>query len=264
MVLFTSPILSQELNQHKKNGFSFGINFGAHFANKKTAQIYSGTPAQTDYGIVRIFNQPQNQRAFDQYFQSSYYLAEFPLESRYNVSIEMGLHFAYRFSEEIKAFIDFNSVRLRYEQAFTVAVDNPNKPTVEPDYVQFPVIGEENRFYLNTGIQASYYYEEGLNAYFSFLVNINDVELDRNYIVIDNRQYEILHPVDGDFNRRPGGVGYGGGIGTGVNFKLGSNLLTDLYYNLYYIKTYLRKDLQPFGTQHSVGLRLAWLINGRN
>lgn len=261
ILLMTSFLLlnAQDDEDEFEPSFSFGINLGAHFANKNTALLYSGDASQTQWGILRTMDLPLNQQRIRNYFQNQpYQVVELPLESRFRTTFEIGMHFNYQLSPTFSIFADLNSLRLEYEQFMTIEVNNPNNSSPQDDLERFPVIGEENRFNLNLGFQYNYYYEEGLMCYLSFLGNVNDAEMRRNYFVINNFEYEIQHPVDGDFTRKPGGVGYGGGIGTGLKFRLGYKIYADLYYTMLYTKTYMSETLQPYGTHHSLGLRIIW------
>lgn len=258
--LTSSSLFSQEEdNDGFRSKFSFGVNIGGHFANKNTAVIYSGAREYTDWGILRTMNIDQNERRIREHFQQyPYMVEELPFESKYRSTVEIGIHLNYQFSNALAVFADLNSQRLDYEQFMTIEIDNPNNNSPQNELERFPVIGEENRFQLNLGLQYNYYYEDGFSAYLSMMGNVNDVEMRRNYFTIGNYNYEILHPVDGDFNRKPGGVGYGGGIGTGLKFRVGYKIYADIYYTLIYTKTYMNENLQPYGTQHSVGLRVLW------
>ena len=80
----------------------------------------------------------------------------------------------------------------------------------------------------------------------------------RNYIVIDNREYDIFHTSADGRNNRLGGIGYGGGSGLGLKFELGESILADIYYKLYYGQTNFRENYQPFNVHHSLGIRIIW------
>lgn len=240
--------------------FSFGINVGAHFSNNNTAEIYTGTPAVTQFGIPNIFSQPFNREALDRYFRYPYQIAEYPFDPVYRTASEIGVHFSYKFGTDLAnaIFIDFNTVQLKFEQFFTVAIDDPNNQTTEPTFERIPIFGRENRFHLNLGTQLSLHNGEASNAYFSLFGNINNVQMRRNYIVIDNREYEIFHRNFNRPNQRLGGIGYGGGAGLGFKFRLTDKIWTDFYYNLYYTQINLKEELQPFGVHHGLGLRVIW------
>lgn len=240
--------------------FLFGLNFGAHFPNSNTAEIYTGSPAVTRFGIEYIFQLDFNRQIFDDYFQFPYEVAEYPIEPRYRTSSEIGFFLGYKVGPQRQntIFLDFNISQVRFEQTFTVAIYDPLNSIPGPTFEQFPLFGRENRFQLNLGTQFSLYQDEQSNAYFAVFANLNNVQMRRNYFVLDNREYDIFHINVDRPNDRLGGVGYGAGTGLGYRFTLSEELLTDLYYNLYYSQTNFKADLQPLGFHHSIGLRFIW------
>jgi hypothetical protein len=82
--------------------------------------------------------------------------------------------------------------------------------------------------------------------------------LERNFIVIDSREYEIIHSNAQTTTQQPGGIGYGAGSGLGLKYKLTDRIITDFTYNLYYIKTKMNDNIQGFGMQHGLMFRLIW------
>lgn len=238
--------------------FIIGVNVGAFFANNNTAVLYSGSPTVTPYGIQYILDRPENQQTFRDYFQYNYAVGEYPIETKYRTSTEVGLHVGYKAFDFTTFFLDFNLSSLKYEQVFTIAIDDPNNGIVGPTYQQFPIFGTETRINVNLGAQISLHQGVGSETYLALFGNVNDVELNRNYIVIDDQQYEIFHYDPFSANQKPGGIGYGGGAGLGFRFNLTENILSDFYYNLHHTQSNLRENLQPYGTHHSFGLKVLW------
>lgn len=238
--------------------FFFGVNLGAHFPNNNSAIIYTGRPSVTQFGIPWIFNNPFNQQAFNDYFRFPYQVSEYPQEPAYKNSVEIGLHAGYEISNLFTVFFEVNSIQLDYEQFFTVAINDPNNQFQGPVFEQIPIIGEEFRFYFNLGAQFNYFTGETSKAYVSFFGNMNNVYMRRNYIVIDNVNYEIIHIDENNPDLRPGGIGFGGGGGLGFRFQLTDHILMDPYYNLYYTQINYREEKQPTGVHHSLGIRILW------
>lgn len=258
LFLFQS-VYSQDFEEEKDStGFFIGVNVGAFFPNHNTAYIYSGRQDVTPYGIRYIFDQPRNEQTFNDYFGSNYDLAEYPFEPRYKNTLEIGLHLGYQINPDLAIFLDFNTAQLDYEQFFTVAINDPNNQSLEPTYEQLAIIGEENRFNLNLGTQVSFYKGETSTAYFSLFGNVNDVEMQRNYIIVDDINYPIAHIAAENPNLRPGGIGYGGGGGMGFKFELNEDFSMDFYYNLFYTTTNMTEEISPRGLQNSIGARIIW------
>ena len=239
--------------------FSFGINFGAYFSNNKTAEIYSGRSEITPFNIPFVLSQPFNQQAIRDYFRFDYYIAEYPIETRYRTASEIGGHIEYNLSKVIDLYLDVNITQLKFEQFFTVGIIEPNNGRIDGDRLeQIPLFGEENRFHLNLGAQFSIYHDEYSNFYFSLFGSLNNTQMRRNYFVINNVEYEIFHVALDRPNQRLGGIGYGGGTGLGFKYKIMDHLTTDFYYNLSYAQTNLREAFQPFGFNHGLGIRIIW------
>lgn len=238
--------------------FSFGINFGAYFSNNKTAEIYSGKPEITPFNIPFVLSQPFNQQAIRDYFRFDYRIAEYPIETRYRTASEIGGHIEYNLSKVVDLYLDVNITQLKFEQFFTVVIDEPNNGRIDDTFEQIPIFGEENRFHLNLGAQFSMYHDEYSNFYFSLFGSLNNTQMRRNYFVINNIEYEIFHVALDRPNQRLGGIGYGGGTGLGFKYKIMDHLTTDFYYNFTYAQTNLSEAFQPFGFNHSLGIRIIW------
>jgi len=251
----------EDEEEEKKAHFFIGVNLGAYFANDNTAIVYRGSPDVTPFGIDYIFNLAAYQQTFNDYFLYPYQISEYPVESVYRTSFEIGAHLGVQFNEDISIYMDVNSTQLSYEQLFTVSIDDPFNQMIGPTFQQLPIFGKETRFNLNLGTQLSLYDDESANIYFSFFGNMNAVRLEKNYIVVNNTNYAIFHTNDigGNINQKPGGVGFGGGSGLGLKLKLNENLLADLNYNLYYTETNLTESVQSYDFHHGIGLRIIWI-----
>ncbi len=238
--------------------FFVGANLGAFFANKNTAEVYSGSRNVTQFGIPTILENRFYQPTFDAYFKYPYTVEEYPFDVKYRPAFELGLHAGYNINKRIALFLDFNIAQLDVEQFFTIAIDDPTNQLVGPTLEQYALFGEENRINLNVGTQFNFFESAQSKAYVSLFVNMNDVDMRRNYIVIDETQYEIYHINDEQPDLRLGGIGYGGGAGLGYRFHLADQVLADIYYNLIYTRTNLSEKYQPYGAQHSLGIRILW------
>lgn len=237
--------------------FFIGANLGAFFANKNTANVYSGSPDVTQFNISTILNNQFFKPTFDQFFGPSLYkVEEYPFNPKYRPAFEIGLHAGYNINKRLALFLDFNIAQLDVEQFFTIGIDDPTNGLVGPTLEQYALFGEENRLNLNIGTQFNFHESATSKAYVSVFFNMNDVDMRRNYIVIDETQYEIFHINNEQPDLRLGGIGYGGGAGLGYRFHVSQNVLADIYYNLIYTRTNLSEQFQPYGAQHSLGIRV--------
>jgi len=247
-------------DEEKKSRFGFvGVNLGSFFANKNTAIIYNGTKESSSFGIQAVLDHTYYKPILDNYFQNSrYYIYEYPIQSKYKTALDLGVHAGINLGSFGSIFMDVNVLSLRYEQAFTMAIDDPLNQSPEPTYAQIPIIGEEERFYINLGTQVTLEESESILWYFAVFATMNDLKLNQNYFVIGEREYPIFHINPADPNQKPGGVGYGFGTGTGVKVSLNETIKLDFTYNLTYSKTKMNESLQPFGLHHALALRIIW------
>lgn len=239
--------------------FFVGVNLGGFFANSNTANVYSGSPSVTSFSIPTILDNQFYKPTFDEFFgPSPYGVSEYPFDPKYRPAFELGLHAGCNINKKVALFLDFNIAQLDVEQFFTIAIDDPTNQIIGPTLEQYAIFGEENRLNLNIGTQLNFHENANSKAYVSLFFNMNDVDMRRNYIVIDQTQYEVFHINDEQPDLRLGGIGYGGGAGLGYRFHVAQNILADIYYNMIYTRTNLSEEFQPFGAQHSLGIRILW------
>jgi len=238
--------------------FFIGLNVGGYFPNSNTAIIYTGTNDVTDYGINYILNVPQYKPLFDAYFQYPYSVEELPLNPTYKAAFNLGLHTGINLGRGHAIFLDINTSNLSYEQSFTIAIDDPKNKSVDPTYQQIPIIGNEKRFNSNLGLQLSLFNKNQMNFYWSIFGNFNKINLERNYIVINNQEYEIHHRGSDRANAPIGGVGFGGGSGLGFKYNLTDRIWIDLTYNYHYNKSKIDDDFQSYGSHHGILFRVIW------
>lgn len=249
----------------------FGLNIGAFKANSKTATIYAGNT--TNYGVNFYFNNIFNQAELDQYFKYNYRISSYPNPQtiRYRTTFNVGGHGGINIDESLAVYADINIVNLKVEDVFTVEIDNPNDPTLtgNSQLEQIPIFGEESRTNLNLGIQANFYNEGPLKAYFNLFGNVNNTRLEENFFVINNKIYPIIHNAlvngttpNGQVNFQesvpPGGVGFGGGAGLGVKYKFNEKFTFDANYYSTYTRTRMNATFKPFGLNHAIVARIIW------
>jgi hypothetical protein len=260
-IIFNSSLYAQDWEEEeteKPSLFFVGINFGMLFVNNNTAAIYTGASNITPYGIDYILSIPSYKTTFDTYFQYPYYVSELPQNPSYKSTFNIGLHTGINIGDGSTIYLDINSAALNFEQVFTITIDDPTNKSPEPTYEQLPIIGKEKRINFNLGTQLALLNKNKTTIYYSAFGNFNSIKLERNYIIINNREYEIIHSNPRLPNVQPGGIGYGGGSGAGIKYQLTDRILADLTYNLYYTKTKMNDNIQGFGVNHGVTLRLLW------
>lgn len=269
-IALTTFISTFSLAQEDEGGnIFFGLNLGGYQSNNKTAVMYNGNVST--YGVSYFFQNQFIQPELDLYFKYDYRIESFadPSLMRYRPTLNIGGHGGIKLSENASVYADVNLLKLKVEDFFTVAINNPNDPTVIGEtYEQIPIFGEESRTNINIGIQSNFYNENDIIAYFNIFGNVNNTRLDKNYFVINNKVYTIVHNAiangtnNGQINLQqtipPGGVGYGGGAGLGAKYKFNEKFTFDINYYAIYTKTKMNVDLKPFGLNHALVARIIW------
>jgi len=259
LLLFVSLFLySSSFAQNDDEGFYVGVNFGGFLANKNTAIMYTGGTNVTSYGIESLFANIYNKPYFDEYFQYPYQIVELSQTWKYRPALDIGGHLGIKLGEGNSLYLDANFSSLSFENFFTVAIEDPNNQSPDPTYEQIPLFGEERRMNINLGLQFSLYNENKVNAYFALFGNINSTRLEKNYFVVNGRQYFINHVVVGQPNVKPGGLGFGGGTGLGAKYKFNDKFTFDLAYSLYYTKIKMKEDFAPWGIHNGITFRVIW------
>ncbi len=269
LALISSFLYSQEDAEVEGGNLFFGLNLGVFQSNNKTAVIYNGNV--TTYGVNYFFQNQFIQPELDLYFKYDYRIESFadPSLMRYRPTLNIGGHGGIKLSENASVYADVNLLQLKVEDFFTVAINNPNDPTtIGETYEQIPIFGEESRTNINLGIQSNFYNENGITAYFNLFGNVNTTRLDKNYFVINNKVYTIVHNAIANGNNNgqvnlqqtvpPGGVGYGGGAGLGAKYKFNDKFTFDANYYAIYTRTNMNVDLKPFGLNHALVARIIW------
>lgn len=257
-LLFVSLFTFFSIPAQENGSAFFGINVGGFFANKNTSVLYTGADAFSNYGVEDLFSNTINKPIFDNYFQYPYAIVELPQTWRYRPALDIGGHFGIHLGQGNALYIDANFSSLDFENFFTVAIEDPNNQSPDPTYEQIPLFGEEKRMNINLGVQFSLYNENKMNAYFTLFGNINSTRLEKNYFVINGRQYFINHVFPGQPNIKPGGIGSGGGTGLGIKYKFNDKFTFDLAYSLYYTKTKMKEDFAPRGIHNGITFRIIW------
>lgn len=242
----------------------FGVNIGSHIASKKTAMMYSGGSNFSLYGIEWAFSHPYYKPDFDTYFEYPYTIVELPIGMTYRASVEVGGIIGYHVDNSLEVYAEANIGMLKVQDVFVVEIQNPNTNTVNYPLEQLPVFGEEQRLNLNFGARFTLFENNGVFGYLPLFGNFNNVKVERNYFVVNNREYNLVHNIQGITNERPGGSGYGAGSGLGIKYRLSDKFLIDASYNAIYSKVTMIKEssVQPefstWGLHHSVLLRILW------
>ena len=175
ILFFFFPLIFLSQN----NNFVIGINGGVYLANQNTSIQYNGN--YNSYGVPSIFNNPLNQNTFDQFFQYPYYIYDIPNDIKYNPASELGFHIGWK-KKKSKYFIDINFSDIKIQDFITIAVDNPNNLSPEPNYEPVSITGNEKRNMINLGVQKKIYEESKISLFYPIFLQLLEVKIVDNFI----------------------------------------------------------------------------------
>ena len=133
-LLQANPLSIKKNNVLRKNkGWRFGVNFGAYFANKSTANFYNGTG---DNNIENVFNNPHYEKQILEVLKindkSEILYKVLPTDMKYDPAMLLGLFIKYNFNKKTGLFIQFNYSKLKAADVFTLVLEDYTQ--FEPEY----------------------------------------------------------------------------------------------------------------------------------
>lgn len=254
----------------QNNDFVIGINGGVYLANRNTSVQYNGF--FNNYGINTILNLSNNKPYIDQYFQNTFNSQIYSIREgererlenniKYNASPEIGFYLGW-VNRNSNFFVDINFSNIRVQDFITFEVQNQNfTMSTEPQYVPISVTGKEKRNIINLGYQKKIYEESKITILYPVFVQFLKVEIEDNFITINNQPYPIIHNFQTSTNLRgnQGRIGLGFGSGLIVNYFINKDASFDFGYHIQYSKTNFSENLNPWGIQQSIFARI--IVNG--
>ncbi|MBE0646923.1 MAG: hypothetical protein IH596_03975 [Bacteroidales bacterium] len=136
--------------------WDFGINLGAYFPNKYSANFYNGNP-----GNVNTVNYLMSNKYWYQDIKQllgssdTVFVAGYPLDMHYQVAFTGGLFIRFNFNRKNGIFLEANYTQLKATDAITLVVDPPSYSTFQNVRTE-PVQGKEARVLIDLGYQWSF------------------------------------------------------------------------------------------------------------
>jgi hypothetical protein len=209
----------------------FGLNFGAYFPNKYSADFYNGTP-----GNVNNVNYVMS----NSYWYRDIKLAlgatdtvlvdGYPTNMHYNVAFSGGLFVRVNFNRWNSIFLQANYTQLRAEDVVTLRVDPYNTYLSYPDIRMVPIIGREGRVMIDLGYQLSIPLKSKINFFIQAGATMCYTQVIKSIFVVEGAEYNLVN-VYGDnmytpntnsqtFNINQNSFGFGGYLGVGAGIPL--------------------------------------------
>ena len=261
-------IEKEKMEEENIARWDFGINFGAYFANKYTANYYNGS----DENVNKISWVMETKYWYDEIKQilhaDSVILREYPTNMNYHVALMGGLFFRYNFTRRWGLFLEFNYTQLTTDAQFTLEVDPYDQPNL-PELFLYGIHGREQRVNFDLGAHCRFpVYKKKMNLFLQAGLNINYTGVMKSYINIEDHEYSIIN-IYGDqyyvpnsniqgYQTTQGGFGYGPYAGGGMGFTFTRQIGMELGGYLNYITVDLEgyKQFKPNG-----GAYIRFLLN---
>jgi len=227
-------------------GFSFGINLGVYFANKKSAAVYNGTCSYTIEGVnagVRCFEiyERLTLNINDINFITSYYnITSFeapvdmhPANMRYQPAMMYGLRMKYNFNSDNAILINANFGRIKSVDQFTLRfIGGPIQQNAQDNIQLFDITGEEDRFQFSAVYRAGAMINDQTNFYFELGPSMVGVKVGKNKIFIAERNYDLFigaqNPNQLIAYQPRTDIGFGFKLGTGLEMRFSDKYEIDL------------------------------------
>ncbi|MBE0637243.1 MAG: hypothetical protein IH598_01830 [Bacteroidales bacterium] len=288
-------------SEYNLTGWRFGINMGMYFANKGSAQFYSGLP-QNENNIAWVLNnyywyqeirQELNSRdiikgfdevppswngAYDQWRaiynvpsgDTAQWWIYYPESMKYDAAISPGFYVKYNFNNTTGIFIQSNYVKLKTSGAFQLVIDSItgfSEPALRQAYIR----GEEERINIDLGISKFYRTGQMTSVFIETGFHFNSTEVLENRIQIGNKEYSIVNNYlnqnyvpnsnQTEYSVYQGGMGYGIFFNGGLKFILTESISIDPGVQLYWKKINLT-GYEDFGMSYYTYIRMIFSLFG--
>ncbi len=212
----------------------FGLNFGAYFANKYSANFYNGTPGNVNNNVDYIMSNPTWYREIQQLLGMSatdlVIVEGYPLDMHYNVAFSGGLFVRVNFTRRHGLFLQANYSQLRAADVITLWVNPDNTYLTYPDIRMEQVIGKEGRVMIDFGYQLSFPLKSKINFFIQAGATMCYTQVIKSIFVVEGTEYNLVQ-IYGNQGIQPGtnqqtyninlnAFGFGGYLGVGAGIPL--------------------------------------------
>jgi len=232
----------------------FGVNFGAYFPDRYSANFYNGTP-DNENNVNYVMSNYYWYQEIKQALKSSdtVFVSGYPLDMHYQVAFTGGLFIRFNFNRKNGIFLEANYTQLKTEDALALQVDPASYPTYDDIRLQ-PIQGKEGRVLLNLGYQRSFPLKSKIYFFLQGGGTMCYTQVQKSFFVVEGREYSMIN-IYGDLGYIPGGnsqtfninqnaFGFGTYFGTGAGIPLNERFGIEPGFSIQYypvnIKNYPR------------------------
>lgn len=244
-----------EENTDDYGGFEAGINVGAYFGNRNTANFYNGAGNEdgmnsadkiiNNVHYLNMINEVLEQNGYRYPLEEGLYETEYPSNMKYTPAIYAGLNIRYWFNRKTALNVSMNYSRLNTRDNFVIYNTNPDIPpsNKENQYVIGTIVGLEDRVNIDLGLVKSWPIHERANFLFEVGFNLNNTTVIANKIEIYGLILDIKYtgPYDyvpggntPQYEFRQGGIGYGAYGTPGIQLNFTEDISVDILAQVYY------------------------------
>jgi len=244
VLLMPTQLKAQRDGEDNQNigGFQYGLDFGLYMPNKYSANYYNGSEGNLN-NIKYIFSTDTYYKEILQALNvsdtSHFYLNECPTDMRYPKTISAGLYISYNFNRSTGVYIQFNYVKLKPKDFFTISISPQDEILTKPTLLQFPIIGEEERINIDLGYSQAFRLTENIDIVSEAGIALNDTKVLTSKIIIkdvkygNDKEYNLINVYGNKqyapgtnqqaYNIVQGGIGIGLHGGAGIRFNFNEN-----------------------------------------
>ena len=218
--------------------FEFGLNFGAYFANKYSANFYSGIPTNVNKVDI-IMSNPTWYRQIQEVLgmsQTDLVIVQekptsgYPMNMNYNVAFSGGLFMRVNFNRKNSVFLQANYAQLKAGDAIILHVNPNNTYLSYPDLRSEQVIGKEGRVMIDLGYQRSFPLKSRINLFIQGGITLCYTQVISSIFVVEGTEFNLVNVYGSQgyqpgynsqtFNVNQNAFGFGGCLGVGAGIPL--------------------------------------------
>ena len=256
----------------------FGLNFGAYFANKYSANFYNGTRENVNnvtyvmknsywyQDIKRALVASDTVMVYNNPYQGE---TGYPVNMHYTVAFTGGLFLRYNIDRKNGIFLQASYTRLTAADILVLHVDPIPNILTNPDLRYVPIIGKEGRVLIDLGYQRSFPMKSKIYFFVQAAATMCYTQMIRSYFSVEGVDYNMVN-IYGDnqgyvpgygsqtFTVNQNAFGFGGNIGGGIGIPLTDNFGLEPSFFMQYYSTNLigYAEYKP-----SFGILLRIMIN---
>ena len=216
--------------------WDFGINLGAYFPDKYSANYYNGFPGNANisgnvnnvkYVMLNYYWYQEIKNSLSS--SDTVWVDGYPMDMHYQVAFTGGLFVRFNFNRKNGIFLEANYTRLKATDALTFVVDPPSYPTFD-DFYTAPIQGVEGRVLLNLGYQRSFPLKSKIYFFLQGGGTMCYTQVRKSFFVVEEREYNMIDIYGGQgyipnsnsqtFNINQNTFGFGTYFGAGAGIPL--------------------------------------------